>query len=583
MVYALVLLSPFLLPFVTAQTFGNVTLGSSLTLDDKNSFWLSPSGEFAFGFSPLQETKLFLLAIWFHKIPEKTIVWYANGDKPAPLGSKVELKKDGHLQLRDPQGEEIWSANSISDGVIHGAMLDTGNFVLARNSSDNPLRNRLIFNESGSIFILRRNGSTFPLTPGNDKYPSNEFYYRATLDFDGVFTQYARPRTSAGNESWFSVWYVPDDILRNSGGNNGSRFEDLLPPSYLMRKKDQGTLIVVGSVLLGGSVFFNLLLLVAVALLFSFIYHSKVMKGSQVTSLLETNLRCFTYRDLEKATDGFKEELGRGAFGIVYKGVLLGSLSSSSNQVAVKRLDKVAAEGEQEFKNEVIAIGKTHHKNLVRLLGFCMEEQHRLLVYEFMSNGTLASFLFGISKPDRNRRVQIAFGIARGLVYLHEECITQIIHCDIKPQNILLDDCFTARISDFGLAKLLLSNQSLTQTAIRGTKGYVDVYSFGVILLEIICCRKSVKVEMEDSSEEKSILTDWAYDCYQQGRLDALVENDAEAMNDISRLERLVRIALWCIQEQPSLRPTMKKVTQMLEGIVEVSEPPCPYPFSSVC
>ncbi|GAY32726.1 hypothetical protein CUMW_283910, partial [Citrus unshiu] len=143
-----------------------------------------------------------------------------------------------------------------------------------------------------------------------------------------------------------------------------------------------------------------------------------------------------------------------------------------------------------------------------------------------MGNGTLANLIFAIPKPDWNLRVRVSLEIARGLVYLHEECNVPIIHCDIKPQNILLDNYFSAKISDFGLSKLLLSDQSRTHTMIRGTRGYVapewfknapvsakvDVYSFGVMLLEIICCRRSVEMELED--EGRAILTDWAYDCY---------------------------------------------------------------------
>ena len=128
----------------------------------------------------------------------------------------------------------------------------------------------------------------------------------------------------------------------------------------------------------------------------------------------------------------------------------------------MKKLDKVIQEGEEEFKTEVTVIGQTHHRNFVSLLDYCNEGEHRLLVYKFMSNGSLANLLFGISRPEWSQRVQIAFGIARGLMYLHEECCTQIIHYDIKPQNILLDDHFTPRISDFGLAKLLLADQTRT-------------------------------------------------------------------------------------------------------------------------
>nr|XP_009778013.1 PREDICTED: G-type lectin S-receptor-like serine/threonine-protein kinase RLK1 [Nicotiana sylvestris] len=184
-------------------------------------------------------------------------------------------------------------------------------------------------------------------------------------------------------------------------------------------------------------------------------------------------------------------------------------------------------------------------------------------------------------------------GIARGLAYLHEECSTQIIHCDIKPQNILLDDYYIARISDFGLSKLLMINQSRTLTDIRGTRGYVapewfrnsqvtvkvDVYSFGVLLLEIITCRKSL--ENEESYGPEAILTDWVLDCFHDGKLEALVETDTEALNDKKQLERFVMVGIWCIQEDSTMRPTMRKVTQMLEGSVEVTTPPCPYTFST--
>nr|POE49981.1 g-type lectin s-receptor-like serine/threonine-protein kinase rlk1 [Quercus suber] len=299
-----------------------------------------------------------------------------------------------------------------------------------------------------------------------------------------------------------------------------------------------------------------------------------------------THMNQLTPLDLKT---GFKETLGKGAFGTVYKGVLP---SDSKRFVAVKKLGKVVEEGEKEFKTEVSVIGQTHHKNLVRLLGYCDEGQHRLLVYEYMSNGSLASFLFGISRPHWNQRVQIAFGIARGLMYLHEECSTQIIHCDIKPQNILLDEYFTPRIADFGLAKLLLAEQSrAARTAIRGTIGYfapewfskasisvkVDVYSFGVMLLEIICCKSSVAFALG----EEEALIDWAYECYKDKKLDKLIEDDEEAKNDMKRLERFVIVAIWCIQEDSSLRPSMKKVTQMLEGVIEVSVPPSPSLFTS--
>ncbi|CAL8159911.1 unnamed protein product [Prunus armeniaca] len=347
----------------------------------------------------------------------------------------------------------------------------------------------------------------------------------------------------------------------------------------ITKKKDNSTLILVGSVLLSSSGVLYILLPLITYLVVSRVYSrkAKVIQPRPVMSGM--NLKDFTYEEIKKATNEFKEELGRGASATVFKGVLA---SDTGRCVAVKRLDAKVRENDLEFKAEVSAIGRTNHRNLVKLLGFCNEGEHRILVYEFMSNGSLASFIFGESMPNWYQRRQIALGIARGLLYLHEECSSQIVHCDIKPQNILLDDYFTARISDFGLAKLLRLDQTRSMTAIRGTRGYVapewfrslpitvkvDVYSYGILLLEIIFCRKHFEAVADN--EDEMILADWAYDCYMQKKLHQLFENDEE----INDMEKYVMIAIWCIQEDPSLRPTMKKVTLMLEGTVEVSAPP---------
>ncbi|PIN25174.1 Serine/threonine protein kinase [Handroanthus impetiginosus] len=333
------------------------------------------------------------------------------------------------------------------------------------------------------------------------------------------------------------------------------------------KAKDRSTLVIVISVFLGSSLFLNL---IAIFIM----YHKKLLS---LRSADTYGVRRYTYQELHEATDGFRQQLGRGSFGTVYKGALT---SIPGKYVAIKKLDKFEKDGEKEFTTEVRAIGRTHHKNLVTLL-------------EYMSNGSLSGLLFSDSRPPWNQRMQIALGIARGLTYLHEECSSQIIHCDIKPQNILLDESLTPKISDFGLAKLLLSKQSrAARTHIRGTVGYfapewfrkasitmkVDVYSFGVMLLEIICCMSCLVFGMGDQEEA---LIDWVYDCYSERELNMLVENDEEAKNDMGSVERLVMVAIWCIQEDPSLRPSMRRVTQMLEGVAEVAVPPRPSVFSS--
>ncbi|KAH0745632.1 hypothetical protein KY285_007289 [Solanum tuberosum] len=298
----------------------------------------------------------------------------------------------------------------------------------------------------------------------------------------------------------------------------------------------------------------------------------------------------WTYRSiqekLEQATSGFKEALGRGAFGTVFKGIL----GEYQKVIAVKRLDKELVVGETEFQTEIKIIGRTHHRNLVRLLGYCLDGSRRLLVYEYMTNGSLADIIFTPEKqPTWEERCGFAPDIARGLLYLHDECETQIIHCDIKPQNILMNDQFCAKISDFEMAKLLKKDQTRTYTGIRGTRGYVapewhrnlpvtvkaDICSFGVVLLELICRRKCVDLSL---NENEAILEYWVYNCFDAGELDKLLRDEEV---DKRQFERMVKISIWWIQDKPSLRPSMKKVLLMLEGTVEIPVPPSPTSFLS--
>jgi serine/threonine protein kinase len=314
--------------------------------------------------------------------------------------------------------------------------------------------------------------------------------------------------------------------------------------------------------------------------------YKSLSNNGNVGLSVDVSLRSFTYLDLEKITDGFKEELSRGSFGTVYKGTIW----NGQKLVAIKRLEKVSAEGEKEFQTEMKVIGRTHHKNLVRLLGYCHDGEKRLLVYDYMSNGSLADVLFTPEKqPCWDERIEIARNIAKGILYLHEECEPQIIHCDIKPQNILMDEYRCPKISDFGLAKLLKPDQTNTMTGIRGTKGYVapewhrkqpmtvkaDVYSFGIVLLELICCRKSVDWNL---SEEESILEEWAYHCFEAHELGKLASGIDV---DKRQLERMVKVGLWCILDEPSLRPSMKKVLLILEGTIDIPIPPSPTSFLS--
>ena len=297
----------------------------------------------------------------------------------------------------------------------------------------------------------------------------------------------------------------------------------------------------------------------------------------------------FSYKELQRATKGFKEKLGAGGFGAVYRGIL-----ANRTVVAVKQLEGIE-QGEKQFRMEVATISSTHHLNLVRLIGFCSEGRHRLLVYEFMKNGSLDTFLF----PTEGRsgrllnwenRFSIAIGTARGITYLHEECRDCIVHCDIKPENILLDENYNAKVSDFGLAKLVnpKDHRYRTLTSVRGTRGYLapewlanlpitsksDVYSYGMVLLEIVSGRRNFEVSAETDRKKFSV---WAYEEFEKGNMEGIVDKSlSDQAVEMEQAKRAIQVSFWCIQEQPSQRPMMGKVVQMLEGITEIERPPAP-------
>ncbi|KAL6498252.1 Proline-rich receptor-like protein kinase perk9 [Orobanche gracilis] len=228
----------------------------------------------------------------------------------------------------------------------------------------------------------------------------------------------------------------------------------------------------------------------------------------------------FSYEELIKATNGFSSQnlLGEGGFGAVYKGCL-----PDGREIAVKQLKVGGGQGEKEFKAEVEIISRIHHRHLVSLVGFCIQDTKRLLVYDYVPNDTLYFHLHGKGQPvlDWEKRVKIAAGTARGIAYLHEDCNPRIIHRDLKPSNILLDDNFEARVSDFGLAKLALDACTHITTRVMGTFGYVapeyassgklteksDVFAFGVVLLELITGRKAVDASQPLGDES---LVEWA-------------------------------------------------------------------------
>ncbi|XP_050256652.1 rust resistance kinase Lr10-like [Quercus robur] len=301
----------------------------------------------------------------------------------------------------------------------------------------------------------------------------------------------------------------------------------------------------------------------------------------------------YKFSDIKKFTNSFKVKLGQGGYGGVYKGELL-----NGHLVAVKVLNASKGNGD-EFINEVASISRTSHVNIVALLGFCLEGQKRALIYEFMPNGSLEKFihsgnietttpLLGLEKL-----FQIAIGIARGLEYLHRGCNTRILHFDIKPHNILLDEDFLPKISDFGLAKLSPRNESNISMAVaRGTIGYIapevfnrnfggvshksDVYSYGMMILEMVGGRKNIDVGISNTSE--IYFPHWIYKRLKQHNDLGFLDNMTIGENAMVR--KMILVGLWCIQTNPFDRPSMSKVIEMLEGNIEALQIP-PKPFLS--
>ncbi|CAI0556904.1 unnamed protein product, partial [Linum tenue] len=282
--------------------------------------------------------------------------------------------------------------------------------------------------------------------------------------------------------------------------------------------------------------------------------------------------RKFSYKEIKKATDNFTTVIGEGGFGVVYKAQF-----SDGSVVAVKRMNKVSEQGEDEFCKEIELLARLHHRHLVALRGFCAEKHERFLVYEYMANGSLKDNLHspGKAPPSWQTRIQIAIDVANALEYLHFYCDPPLCHRDIKSSNILLDENFVAKVADFGLAHASKDGsicfEPVNTTDIRGTPGYMDpeyvvtqelteksdVYSYGVVLLEMVTGRRAI--------QDNKNLVEWSQIFMaSESRLPELVDPRIKDSFDFDQLQTIVSTVRWCTQKEATARPSIKQVIRLL-------------------
>eukprot|EP01018_Ginkgo_biloba_P034571 Gb_34170 [translate_table: standard] len=325
---------------------------------------------------------------------------------------------------------------------------------------------------------------------------------------------------------------------------------------------------IIPIIIIGIVVFFGLL----ITLLLYFLEYGCFAPKDKVENFLkqhahETPIR-YSFRELKKATNNFREKLGEGAFGTVFKGKL-----SNGFAVAVKVLRDRSSQSEEQFMNEVGTIGRIHHINLVRLVGYCAKGSKRALVYEFMANGSLDNLIF----RNQNGRAlgweqlhRIALGTARGIAYLHGECQNRIIHYDIKPANVLVDEIFLPKVADFGLAKLC--NREATHVSMSGARG-----TPGFAAPEMVGGRKNL--ELNARTDSQIYFPEWAWQQVERGELGNIFGGDNQVGDEEGLAVRLTLVSMWCIQFSPNTRPSMSEVVKLLEGNAELRTPPNPFPI----
>ncbi|GMI92865.1 CLAVATA3 INSENSITIVE RECEPTOR KINASE 2, CLE-RESISTANT RECEPTOR KINASE [Hibiscus trionum] len=453
-----------------------------------------------------------------------------------------------------------------------GTLLNLQTLDLSNNRFSGPIPGS--FGQLNSLQYLRLNNNSLsgPFPASLAETPQLDFLDLSFNNLTGPVPQFpTRTFNIAGNSL----------ICGSSSSEVCSRSANAAPLSFSLGSSNGEQKSKKLAIALGISLSFASFILLAFAL----IWHRKKRRKLTVLNISDKqeeglaklgNLRNFTFRELRLATNNFnsKNLLGSGGFGNVYKGKL-----GDSTLVAVKRLkDLTGSFGESQFRTELEMISLAVHRNLLRLIGYCATSNERLLVYPYMSNGSVASRLRGKPALDWNTRKRIAIGAARALLYLHEQCDPKIIHRDVKAANILLDDYCEAIVGDFGLAKLLDHADSHVTTAVRGTVGHIapeylstgqssektDVFGFGILLIELITGMRAL--EFGKTVSQKGAMLEWVKKIQQEKKVEVLVDRELGSNYDRIEVGEMLQVALLCTQYLPAHRPKMSEVVRMLEG-----------------
>uniref|UniRef100_A0A6N2M3M9 Protein kinase domain-containing protein n=1 Tax=Salix viminalis TaxID=40686 RepID=A0A6N2M3M9_SALVM len=316
---------------------------------------------------------------------------------------------------------------------------------------------------------------------------------------------------------------------------------------------------------------------------------SKERLGEDMEDIAAQERKQFSFDALVSATKDFHptHKLGEGGFGPVYRGKL-----SDGREIAVKKLSHSSNQGKKEFMNEAKLLSRVQHRNVVNLLGYCAHGVEKLLVYEYVANESLDKLLFKSDKRqllDWNRRYDILIGIARGLLYLHEDSHNCIIHRDIKASNILLDDKWIPKIADFGMARLFPEDETHVKTRVAGTNGYMapeyvmhgrlsvkaDIFSFGVLVLELISGQRNSTFSQRHGEAQN--LLDWAYKLHKKNRSLEIMDPTLASSAAAERVKTCIHIGLLCTQGDPQSRPDMRRIVVLLsKKAVSLEEPTRP-------